>query len=357
MAIAVARFRERLTPYFSLKYAGMVFGGLTAVSLSVIVALALLADKQDSDISVTVPLGSTEATVEDLGEPVSVGRLHEEDHATSPDQSARHRPPIEDAIAGLHETTPLGMVPIVRKSDGLTAFKAYQGDFSPAPDSKAMISLVMVDYGLSKKISDIALDDLPEGITFALSAYSQDAQTWTTSARQRGHEVWMSLPMQSQTYGGDDSGNQTLLVSAGLAQNKNRLLTTLGKATGYVGVIDMDTPAFSASSADLDRLYSMILERGLGLAQANPKDTLTGEFAITHKAPFIQNDIWIDEKATPEAVTAQLDKLKSLASEGQIAVGFFNPYPSVIEAIAKWKETLARDKIELAPLSAAIDRN
>ena len=119
----------------------------------------------------------------------------------------------------------------------------------------------------------------------------------------------------------------------------------------------MDTPGFSESSADLDRIYSTVLERGLGLAQANPKDTLTGEFAITHKAPFIQNDVWIDEKATPEAVTAQLEKLKSLATEGQIAVGFFNPYPSVIEAINEWKDTLSHDQIELAPLSAAIDRN
>ena len=99
-------------------------------------------------------------------------------------------------------------------------------------------------------------------------------------------------------------------------------------ATGYAGVIDLDTPAFSDAAADLENIYSAIAERGLALAQGNPKDTVTGAFAASHKAPFIQNDVWIDKSVSPQAVAEELEKLKQLALNGNIAVGFFHPYPA-----------------------------
>ncbi len=354
--------KDRITPYISIRVAGLTFAALTGLSILSIIGVAAMntGSEQTLSLNVTVPLGG-EHSVQALGDPVKAGGLQTSDIHADPEVAAEepkktYRPPIEDAVAGLHESTPFGMVPVIRKSDGMTAFKAYSSEFAPASDARAMVSLVMVDYGLSKKTSDSALEQLPEGVTLALSPYSQDVQTWTTSARQRGHEVWMGLPLQSQDFGVNDSGSQTLLVSASLDQNKNRLLTTLGKSTGYVGIIDLDTPGFSSSSADLDRIYSSILERGLALAQANPKDTVTGDFAITHKAPFIQNDIWIDENASPKEVAKQLEKLKNLAADGRTAVGFFHPYPSVIAQIKGWQAQLADAKIEIAPLSASIEQ-
>ena len=52
----------------------------------------------------------------------------------------------------------------------------------------------------------------------------------------------------------------------------------------------------------------------------------------------------------------ELEKLKQLALNGNIAVGFFHPYPAVIAAIKDWSLQLGKDKIQLAPLSAAINQ-
>lgn len=357
MALAV---KDRIEPYVSIRAAGLTFAALTGLSLLTIIGVSAMntGSEQTFLMNVTVPLG--EHGAETAGDPVKASGLQTSDLSADPEAPApqepkkAYRPPVEDAVAGLHESSPYGMVPVIRKSDGMTAFKAYSSEFVPASDTRAIISLVMIDYGLSKKTSDTALEKLPEGVTLALSPYGQDVQTWTTSARQRGHEVWMGLPLQTQGFGNDDSGAQTLLVSASLEQNKNRLLMTLGKSTGYAGIIDLDTPGFSSSSADLDKIYASILDRGLALAQANPKDTVTGDFAITHKAPFVQNDIWIDESAAPKDVARQLEKLKNLAADGRTAVGFFHPYPAVIAMIRDWQEELVEARIELAPLSASI---
>lgn len=353
--------KERLDPYLSLRAFGLTLAGLVGLAVVGTGILAFTGSHPDLDLSVTIPLASTEKTVEHLADPVPVGQLNQSDMVT-PDPvepkpaEAPPKPPIEDAVAGLHKSTPFGLVPIVRKTDGMTAFKAYRSEFTAAPTTKSLVSLVMVDYGLSKTDSENAIKNLPAGVTLALSPYSTDAQNFTTAARQDGHEVWLGLPVQNAEFGKSDSGNQTLLVNASVDQNMNRLLTNLGKATGYVGVIDMDTPAFASNVADLDRIYSDILDRGLALAQANPKDTMTGEFAITHKAPFIQNDIWVDRNATPAAVAFELDKLRQIASNGRVAVGFFHPYPTVIAAIKDWQEKLKNADIELAPLSASIEQ-
>lgn len=391
-----ASLKDRLHPYFSVKAFTLTLGALLASSALAATALVMVVGHDgDSAASVTLPLaghGAAAPETENPADPgdqqVSPGHLNESDRAvtepepqdhtgttpqpstaaatSSPAPDLPERPgdsavkkapaPVEDAVAGVHENTPFGMVPVIRKNDGLTAYKAYKAEFSPAADTRAIVSLVMVDYGLSAAVSEKAIAALPPGVTFALSPYSGAAQKMATAARQGGHEVWLSLPIQHQGYGNDDTGSQSILVNASIDQNKARLLTSLGKATGYAGVIDLDTPAFQDAAADLESIYSMIADRGLAMAQANPKDTVTGAFAVSRKVPFIQNDVWIDAAPGAEAVAKELDRLKQLALNGNIAVGFFHPYPAVLEAIKNWGAELATEKIEMAPLSAAIEQ-
>lgn len=359
--MSLAVLKERLDPHLSVRAFALTLGALLGTTLLGTGILALTSGGNTIDATVTIPLTGN-ATVEDMTGQVTAGNLNAGDMGVDEPGTVpaapvqKERPPVEDAIAGLHENTPFGLVPIVRKSDGMTAFKGYKADFVAGETTKAIISFVMVDYGLSKAVSEKAISSLPAGVTFALSSYSADAQKMTTSARQEGHEVWLTLPIQNATYGNSDSGNQTILVNASVDQNKARLLESLGKATGYAGVIDVDSPAFKDSAADLDSIYTNIVTRGLALAQGNPKDTLTGEFAAMNKAPFVQNDVWIDTTLTREAIDAEIKKLMQLALNGGAAVGFFRPYPAVIAAIHDWQMTFAAEQIELAPLSAAIEQ-
>ena len=354
----LAALKERMDSYISIRVFSLTLAGLVGFSALTAAIITFTSSSPDPIVSITVPLGG-ENTVEDLPEPVTAGELNDGDmHGPEPAEQKTEAisHPIEDAVAGLHQNTPFGMVPVIREQDGLTAFKAYKSEFSPPTSTKALISLVMVDYGLSQIISTQAIKDLPKGVTLALSPYSPDAQKWVTNARQDGHEVWLGLPLQGADFGISDSGSQTILVNASVDQNKNRLLTNLGKATGYAGIVAPGTSAFSNNATDLDRIYSDILNHGLAIVQTHPKDTLTGEFAIMHKAPFIQNDLWIDQNATPAAVAHELEKLKQMALYGRIAVGFFHPYPSVIAAVKDWQDELKNSHIEIAPLSASIEQ-
>jgi polysaccharide deacetylase 2 family uncharacterized protein YibQ len=370
-----------LNEYFSLKVFYVTFTALVSAAVLVGGFLVIIGSGEKgedalhlSSLEISVPLQKDQAkeiaiatTAEAVPEEhpaapqeeITPSELSPADTAPTPppeEQNAAHEThPVEDALAGLHETTPFGMVPIVRKEDGMTAFKAYAAPFTLASNTKALVALVMVDYGLSEKSSKEAIEKLPLGVTLSSSPYAREAQTWITKARERGLEVWMGLPTQGKSFLENDTGPQTILPHGALEQNRDRLLTTLGKATGYAGVIDLDIPDFTGAEPELETVYRTIAERGLGLAQASPQDTTTGSFAVDLNAPFIQSDAWIDSLPTEESTLKELEKLEQRALNGRVSVGFFHPHPSVIKAIASWQKTAQDRGLQLAPLTASIE--
>lgn len=269
-------------------------------------------------------------------------------------EQANVQAPVEDSIAGLAETTDYGMLPQIRKEDGLTPFKAYQASFAPRAGTKALVSLVMVDFGLSSTSSLSALNNLPKGITYVVSPYTLDLQSWVTRARERGSEVWLSLPLQTRDYPNNDSGPLTVLAGSGEDANKARLLSALGKATGYPGVLLTGSPSFDTDKAGLDSVFASLAERGLGVVQADPQDRLTSSYATQKSLPFIQATHWIDTSLEKEKVEARLQQIEKDAIERRTTIAFFHPYPSLLDHLTGWKKELEAKGIELAPLSAAI---
>lgn len=331
----MALLTERLDPHFSLRTFGMAFAGfLTLFALPVVYFGATGKIETQPGISVIVPISSDNS--------VSL-----QSEGLRPDDKALQTPPaqqvtaipanpadqavdvIEDAVAGLHETTPYGLVPVIRATDKLTAFQAYRAPFTPAPGIQGTVSLVMVDFGLSKTLSGEALK-IP-GLTYAVNPYNASAQTWISQARQSGHEVWLTLPVQTAAYPAVDTGPNTLLADLKPEENEARLLKSLAVATGYVGLIN------PGASFDFAPVKNTLIARGLGVVDSG--DT----------------QFWIDNDLSPAALQAKLNQLSQTASHKGRAIAFFHPYPSVLKAVADWSAGLQKNSLQLAPLSAAVD--
>src|SRR5262249_23863618 len=67
-------------------------------------------------------------------------------------------------IDGLYEQTPKGKLPVIRKSDGMTAFKAYRRPFDRAAAKGPIVSIAVMDLGVSASASQSALADMPPEI-------------------------------------------------------------------------------------------------------------------------------------------------------------------------------------------------
>ncbi len=346
------------------------FSGLMLATLLLVGAVVIMGD--NSGHSSSAPTGKVMASIKT--EPVQKPAQKEEElppppepevHTTA-DENINAQPleatdkptdktiDVEDAIAGLSESSSYGPLPIIRSTDKVTVFDAYKAPFVLNADTKAVISLVVVDYGLSDKTSKDALLKLPAATSFVASPYSTNLQAKITAARAHGMEAWLNMPIQGADFVKNDTGPMSILSTINSKQNIARLNTNMGHATGYVGLVFANSPDFPAESPELASVMTEISKRGLGLAQLDTSDNITKISSEQNKIQFVQNEFWIDTSLNKDAILAKLADITTASLDKASVVIAFHPYPVVIDAIAEWQSTLADKKIQLAPLTTAI---
>jgi polysaccharide deacetylase 2 family uncharacterized protein YibQ len=248
----------------------------------------------------------------------------------------------------LLEETPAGKLPRISDSSNLTPFKAYTRPFAIAPGSH-VIALAVQAYGISKEDSEAALSHLPKDISFILSPYASDIDTWRDKARVEGREIWLYMPLENKHYPSEDQGPKTLMANAEFAQTQQKLDWILSRTAGYAGVVAETDEIFSDMHANLEQIIKYIYKRGLGYAELNPGGSEFIEtLAVAGGYPFIATDNEshvVDEDAF--LAIEEKAKTKGMAS----AVITLNPQN--LEYLSAWINTLSAKGFTIAPLSAA----
>lgn len=254
-------------------------------------------------------------------------------------------------VEGLYEDTPEGRLPTIRK-DGLTPFKTYRKPVALSGNAP-VISIAVSDMGLSQKITDSAIKSLPPEVTLIVSPYADGPDMWTNEARSNGHEVWMSLPMESVNYPKDDPGPYTLLVGAPERENLQKLNWIMSRAVGYAGLVVTYQPVFMDAQNDVRPVLGAIYQRGVGLIANGGAGSLPDSMALSMNAPYSSIDVWIDKpENTTDIIKASLQQLEVIARDKGFAAGVISPSSVSFRELQTWIETLNAKGIVLAPLSA-----
>ncbi|MBI4031403.1 MAG: divergent polysaccharide deacetylase family protein [Proteobacteria bacterium] len=256
-------------------------------------------------------------------------------------------------IEGLYTKTTEGMVPAIREKDGLTPFAAYRRPFDKQAADKPIISIVIVDLGLSAKATEVALGKMPPEVSFSLSPYALTPDLWVNESRARGHEIWMTLPMETADFPETDPGPHTVLIGAPEHENALKVINVLGRISGYVGVVGGPDQIFLNAVNDMRPVLSAIYGHGLGFADGmEMPGSIPATMALGMNAPYMNIDVWIDKTETAEAIRAQFDRLEQIAREQGSAAGAIRPAPLSYQETERWLATLAEKGFVLAPLSA-----
>ncbi|NQZ14979.1 MAG: divergent polysaccharide deacetylase family protein [Alphaproteobacteria bacterium] len=255
-------------------------------------------------------------------------------------------------VPGLYESLPEGIIPRARLEDGMTPFEAYKKPYS-AQTRKPKIAFVAVDAGLSRTSTDRLIKEMPEEISLAFSPYAPGIKLLSDAARKEGHETWMMLPLENEDYPKHDPGPLTLLVTASIEQNHARLLSIMGRAAGYVGVISWEDHVYTPKDAETSAAIQQIFGRGLGVIDSSPSSMrdFGRRMAYSNEFPFAKNNFWLDKDLTPGAMRAQLKKLEDLAAARGEAIMLFHPYPKSIDTIQGWMKSRAAREYEVVPAS------
>lgn len=237
-----------------------------------------------------------------------------------------------------------------RGPDGRAPMQAYARPFDRA-DPKPRIAIIMDGIGLSAADSRTAIESLPPAVDLAVSAYASDPAPLLDLARQRGHELLLSLPMEPHGYPLNDEGPHALLTGAKTADNDRNLEWALSRFEGYAGVTNgsdgLAGDRFAGMAAPFSAVAQDLAARGLFYVDARPGAPATPGLAGR------SIDLVIDEPPARASIEARLARLERHARDTGAALGLAGPpRPIVTEVIAAWARRLAARGVILAPVSA-----
>jgi polysaccharide deacetylase 2 family uncharacterized protein YibQ len=219
------------------------------------------------------------------------------------------------------------------------------------------VAIVVMGFGLSRASGMAAIGKLPAQVTLALDPYARDLSDWLVRARLVGHEVMMTLPMESERFPIQDAGPYSLDTSLKEEDNIKRLELILSQVTGYFGVATVMGSRFGTSEAQLTPILQALKDRGLMLLTTGVQSSLLApKIARKLGLALVVGDITLDDDPSRAAVEAKLLRLEGILKERDIAVAVAQPYPTTIARVLAWTKTLAGKKITLVPVSALINK-
>lgn len=240
-------------------------------------------------------------------------------------------------------------------ADGRMPKDAYAAHF-PA-DTRARIAIVMTGLGVSDSATAAALARLPPPVTVAFVPFGPKLQTIVDEARGQGREVLLQVPMEPFDFPDSDPGPHALLTASDVQENLKRLHWSLGRATGYVGVANLQGGRFLGETGAIEPVLTALSSRGVMFFDTGAYSNSVAATAARHAGTaFAAGLMTLDAVQSQEAIDAELMELESDARQNGSAVGVASPYPVSIERIAQWAQGLQARGFVLAPLSAVASR-
>ena len=240
--------------------------------------------------------------------------------------------------------------------DATLPWQVYAKPFDDG-DRRPRIAIVISDLGLSEAATEAAIQTLPAGVSLAFSPYATNLARWIPLARAAGHEVLLAMPMEPMDYPSNDPGPHTLLTTTSDARNLERLAWVLGRARGYVGIVNHMGSRFTISEKHLRPVMAALKERGLLFLDSRSSGrSVAARIARDAGVPRAVNDRFIDTRASRAAIDDRLGEIERLAKSSGVGVGIGFPYPVTVERVRAWAATLEKKGLVLAPVSAVVNR-
>lgn len=265
--------------------------------------------------------------------------------------SLSHQPKTQLAKAPLHENTKFGTIPLAGP-DGNSAKHLYAAQPNTKTDSKVKVVFIFSDLGRNDALSEKILEATPAGVTLAYLPYSSDLKTKITTARSKGHEILLNIPMEPTDYPHTDTGPNTLLTGLPTENNMERLQWAMAQGHEYVGLMNLQGSLFLSSQHDLTPVLHEMEKRGLLFveAEASYRSQVT-EIAQKARLPHIKSHFVLSECLTPKELHTILIRAEQMAQESGTIVIVAHASPLTTPLLLTWIRKAQEQNYAFLPVS------
>ena len=202
------------------------------------------------------------------------------------------------------------------------------------PAGGPQLAIVIDDLGPAPALSRRAIQ-LPMPVTLAFLPYADSLPTLTASARARGHEVYLHLPMEP--IGSPYPGPNAILVGLEPDELRRRLGWAFDRVPLATGV---NNHMGSRATSEPETMLAVLQEvrgRGLDFVDSRTSPLSVGAGLAAHLGvPHTARDVFLDNNPATGAVLLQLNLAERLARRQGHALAIGHPYPTTLAALERW---------------------
>ncbi|AUG53025.1 divergent polysaccharide deacetylase family protein [Thalassospira marina] len=235
---------------------------------------------------------------------------------------------------------------------------AWQKFATHVPDTgnAPVIAIVIDDAGIDKPRTERAAE-LPGPITISYLPYATHLAEQVATARKRGHEIMLHMPMEP-TSTVVDPGPHALLTSYDKVAILNEMTWMLDRFSGYVGINNHMGSKFTSDPERMAVVMQVMKARGLMFLDSRTSAKSVGyQEAQKFSVPAIERDVFIDDADDAAKISEMLDRVEHVASKRGYAVAIGHPRDLTLAALNKWIPKMQAAGFIFVPATDIIRRN
>jgi uncharacterized protein len=219
-------------------------------------------------------------------------------------------------------------------------------------NSRPLVAIVIDDVGIDRPRSKRAWE-LAGPLTMSFLPYAKDLREQARTARARGHELMLHLPMEPN--GRNDPGPNALLVSLPDSELRQRTVAALDSFDGYAGVNNHMGSRFTAFRPGMETVLRQFKGRGLMFLDSRTTAQSVGDqVAQEIGLPGIVRHVFLDDDESLEAVRRKLAETEAVARRQGFVVAIGHPHEATLQALGEWLPGLPAKGLALAPATAVL---
>ncbi len=224
---------------------------------------------------------------------------------------------------------------------------------SPPSDRRPKVAIIVDDLGYDSHMLKKFIE-LNAPLTLSVLPHCPLRQTIARSARQKGLEIMLHLPMEPIEYPTVNPGPGALLVSMSPDILIQQLESDLNSVPDVKGVNNHMGSRMTTISTQMYQIFSILKKRDLYFIDSRTtKDSLCKPAARLLRMKFAERDVFLDHTLEPETIRGQIKRLIQVAFEKGHAIGICHPHEATYRVLLKELPGVV-EKVAIVPASELV---
>ena len=223
--------------------------------------------------------------------------------------------------------------------------------------SAPKIAIIIDDLGNDLRYGQ-ELIQMPHQLTYAFLPHRPFTPRLAKMAASSGKEVMLHLPMQSAKH--SPLGTNALTLELSQDEFQSIVRDSIQAVPHAKGVNNHMGSLLTRHPGHMAWLMEVLALQESGLYFVDSKTTamtIAAQIAKEHFVPNITRDVFIDADPNEQQIWFQLRRLTRIAEKKGYAVAIAHPYPTTIKILSEYLPLLAKQGIELVPVTKIIQLN